>query len=73
MLFFDKIPGHHDVAEFVADKFPRELIAVDPRVKIALLANAGTASAAEVFTAALMENGRGTLVGTRFVHTNVSL
>jgi hypothetical protein len=59
--------GHHDVAEFIVDKFPREWLAVDPRVKVALLANAGTASAAEVFTAALVENGRAALVGTRWV------
>ena len=38
---------------------------VDPRVKLVLLANAGTASAAEVFTAALNDNGRAAIVGTR--------
>ena len=63
------LSGHHDVAEFVVDKFPREWLAVDPRVKVALLANAGTASAAEVFTAALVENGRAAFVGTRLVRS----
>ena len=38
-------------------------------VPVAILANGGTASAAEMFAAALQENGRATIVGTRYVQT----
>ena len=33
-----------------------------------MLTNGGTASAAEVFAAALQENGRATIVGTKYAH-----
>lgn len=35
-------------------------------VPVAILSNGGTASAAEMFAAALQENGRATIVGTRY-------
>jgi len=57
--------GHHDVAEVVEDSSLRESFVVDPKVQVVLLANAGTASAAEVFTAALSENNRAMFIGTR--------
>ena len=58
-------PAHHDVAELVEDNPLRESFVVDPQVQVVVLANAGTASAAEVFTAALNENNRAMLIGTR--------
>ena len=42
-------------------------------VPVAVLTNGGTASAAEVFAAALQENGRATIVGTKYVHSYVMI
>ena len=58
----------HYVSDWIGD--PRRPLsaasAVPMTVPIGLLVNEGTASAAEVFAAALRDNGRAMLVGTRF-------
>jgi C-terminal processing protease CtpA/Prc len=54
------------------DSAPTASISIVPdSVPVAILVNEGTASAAEMFTAALQENGRATVLGTRCVHTGI--
>ncbi len=58
----------HDVEEFRTDRlYPRAPAGAAPRppTKVVLLANRGTASAAEAFASALRDNGVATLVGER--------
>ena len=58
----------HDVEEFRTDRlYPRAPAgaAARPPTKVVLVANRGTASAAEAFASALRDNGVATFVGTR--------
>ena len=58
----------HDVEEFRTDRlYPRAPAGAAPRppTKVVLVANRGTASAAEAFASALRDNGVATLVGER--------